>query len=120
MSRKAPKICTYPGCGKPVAGGRCDLHKHVEAKAFDKARGTAASRGYCSKQWLWLRQQVLLRDQYKCQKCGVFVVRKGQAHVDHIIPKSSGGTDDMSNLMLLCVSCHSLKTTSEGGFTGKH
>ena len=49
---------------------------------------------------------MLLRDGYQCQMCGV-VVHGKRAHVDHIVAKSKGGSDEVSNLRTLCVSCHS-------------
>lgn len=30
--------------------------------------------------------------------------------IDHIVPLSEGGTNDVSNLQALCVSCHRVKT----------
>lgn len=33
--------------------------------------------------------------------------------VDHILPKSQGGTDDRMNLQGLCRHCHSAKTMRE-------
>jgi len=52
-----------------------------------------------------LRVQVLIRDKYKCRMCGR---SKDEVtlHVDHIIPASKGGTDEMSNLAALCSDCN--------------
>ncbi|MGE8515762.1 MAG: HNH endonuclease [Alcaligenes nematophilus] len=33
--------------------------------------------------------------------------------MDHIIPKSQGGTDDLENLQTICGDCHKAKTLKE-------
>ena len=43
-----------------------------------------------------------------CKGCGEYQ-RKGNLEVDHIYPKSKGGTDHLSNLQLLCGNCNSIK-----------
>ena len=55
---------------------------------------------------------VLERDPI-CRGCG----RAPSVHVDHVLPRAQGGTDDPSNLQGLCTPCHSRKTvTQDGGF----
>jgi len=49
---------------------------------------------------LWL--QVLERDGWRCQVCGVLT----GLQVHHIKPRSSLGDDDETNLITLCASCH--------------
>ena len=52
-----------------------------------------------------LRHEVFKRDDYTCQECGN--TRKETAlEVDHIIPVSQGGTDEMDNLRTLCLRCN--------------
>ena len=75
-------------------------------RAPDTNRPSATARGYCSTGWKAARREVLLRDNYQCQVCKAVVAGK-RAHVDHIVPKSQGGSDEVSNLRCLCVSCHS-------------
>ncbi len=73
-------------------------------------RPSAGKRGYGRRWREGIRKHVLLRDLYTCQECGQLLGRKGEAHVDHVVPRSEGGADAMDNLQTLCASCHSTKT----------
>lgn len=55
--------------------------------------------------WEGVRQLVLKRDGFKCVDCGE-ACDKGAADIHHLIPRSLGGTDDLSNLVTLCDGCH--------------
>ena len=70
---------------------------------------------YLTPEWEALRRQVLKRDNYICNHCGVKCLgkkrNKPSPHVDHTIPRKEGGKDTLDNLRLLCHSCHS-KTTA--------
>lgn len=79
-------------------------------------RGTRHEQGY-GYAWTKLREKVLKRAGYLCQ-CSVCRTsgRVCNAHeVDHIIPKSKGGTDAMSNLQAINRICHQQKTMAEQG-----
>ena len=58
-----------------------------------------------------VRYQVLKRDR-KCQLCGA-----GPDHaplqVDHILPRSQGGTNDIENLQVLCALCNRGKSNKD-------
>jgi 5-methylcytosine-specific restriction protein A len=79
----------------------------------EASRPNANERGYCSKAWKAKRLQVLTRDGYQCQDCGRIVDQPRQAHVDHIVARGAGGTDELSNLRTLCASCHSSRTARD-------
>lgn len=50
---------------------------------------------------------ILARDQWKCLSCGRSAQVDGVLlEVDHIVPRSKGGTDDVSNLQTLCKKCN--------------
>lgn len=70
-------------------------------------RQKTAERGYGAR-WRRLRMGVLAEIPW-CQVCG-----QPATDVDHILPKSRGGTDHRENLQSLCHSCHSKKTKKEG------
>ena len=63
-------------------------------------RSALRSNGSTS-HWRKLREIVIRRDGGACQACG----QEGK-HVDHIVPRRLGGTDELSNLQLLCVQCN--------------
>lgn len=63
-----------------------------------------------------IRYNVLKRDNYTCQICGVTAKDGAKLHVDHIVPVSKGGKTVMSNLQTLCDRCNlgkSNKTDNE-------
>jgi len=55
-----------------------------------------------------VRYEVLKRAKSRCELCGIHEKEKA-LEVDHIIPRNSGGSDDISNLQSLCYSCNAMK-----------
>lgn len=50
----------------------------------------------------------------KCKKCGKKVKKnKFEFDIDHIIPRSQGGSNSYDNMQLLCKVCHAEKTAKE-------
>ncbi|UCE24870.1 MAG: HNH endonuclease [Candidatus Zixiibacteriota bacterium] len=52
------------------------------------------------------RKNIIMRDGNRCQYCGT---NKGPMTVDHIIPKTMGGTDSWENLVCSCSRCNNKK-----------
>jgi 5-methylcytosine-specific restriction endonuclease McrA len=50
------------------------------------------------------RRAVLVRDDFECQYCGA-----AAENVDHIIPRSRGGTHSWNNVVAACRPCNSRK-----------
>ena len=55
-----------------------------------------------------IRYDVLKRARFRCELCGISAEEKA-LEVDHIIPRSKGGSDDLSNFQALCYSCNAMK-----------
>lgn len=58
--------------------------------------------------WNSRRKKVYKRDNYICQNCGKKGGSNGSAelHAHHIVPKSNGGSHELSNLQTVCSGCH--------------
>lgn len=124
------KVLTNNGVVKPIKDGRkiigyqltddslseaqranlqalCD-HKLNE---FIISRGEAIwghrslSEGYISGS---IRYEVLKRAKYRCELCGAHETQAA-LHIDHIVPRAKGGSDDLSNFQALCMSCNTSK-----------
>jgi hypothetical protein len=53
-----------------------------------------------------MRAAVSARDRDQCRYCGLAQFGHGAAfHVDHILPRSRGGTTELANLALQCPNC---------------
>lgn len=63
-----------------------------------------------------LRHEVFKKDNYKCLECGK-TNKETTLHVDHIVPVSQGGSDELDNLQTLCQACNLAKSNRkwEGG-----
>lgn len=66
------------------------------------------------------RLAILERDDYRCRYCGIRITKLrewhiyanrwiGLIHVDHVIPRCKGGTDDPENLVTACRYCNLTK-----------
>ncbi len=61
---------------------------------------------WLSRDWKDIRQSILERDGEVCGYCGA---TEGPFEIDHIYPRSKGGNNDPSNLMVACRPCNRSK-----------
>ena len=62
---------------------------------------------YRGADWQKQRKLALKRDNYTCQKCGIKQEDlRCELTVHHKKPYHDGGTNELSNLITLCISCH--------------
>ena len=59
-----------------------------------------------------IRYEVLKRASFRCELCGISADEKN-LEVDHITPKSLGGSDDISNYQALCYTCNAQKKNND-------
>ena len=72
------------------------------------AHSARPGRESLSKRLGKLAQQIKARDGFACVYCGATQESSGaHLHLDHLTPKSEGGSDSPSNLVLACRSCNS-------------
>ena len=102
MSHRLLTSCRSPGCPQLTRGGMCARHQ----KEYEASLPRQAARHAYPPNWEALRAAVLMMRPY-C-KCG-----RPAREVDHIVPLSQGGTNDLSNLEGRCKPCHSRKTAGD-------
>jgi 5-methylcytosine-specific restriction endonuclease McrA len=75
-----------------------------------------------SANWRTKRLAILIRDDYTCRYCKRRFENvagpngKSPLHVDHVVPKSRGGTDSYDNLVTACETCNLVKYTHTDGY----
>jgi len=57
------------------------------------------------------RKNILLRDRNTCQYCGI-VLPAGELTLDHVVPRSRGGSSTWENLVACCHTCNRRKGNS--------
>lgn len=73
--------------------------------ALQKLRGPAAPAPTGEKA-MRLATELMLRDGRRCFYCDVELTEGRQPTVEHLLPKSKGGGDDLANLALACGPCN--------------
>jgi ATP adenylyltransferase len=85
----------------------CDarLAEYIDKRGQDIWEHRTLSDGYVPGS---VRYEVLKRARYRCELCGAHE-EQAAMHVDHIIPRARGGSDDVSNFQALCITCNTNK-----------
>ena len=55
------------------------------------------------------RKGLIIKQNYSCADCGCHLSKDYPGTLDHIHPKSKGGTNHKENLQVLCLECNLLK-----------
>jgi 5-methylcytosine-specific restriction protein A len=102
------RACRWPGCAAIVEfgirPGFCPEHRGPA----DRARGSAADRGY-DRRWHDLSRAYLARHPW-CVWCLAEGRQTPATDTDHIRARRDGGTDAWGNLRALCGTCHRRRT----------
>ncbi|MDT3281636.1 HNH endonuclease [Shewanella scandinavica] len=48
-----------------------------------------------------IKEQLIARDGLRCSRTGKEVSSPDELYIEHIVPKSDGGSDDLNNLILV-------------------
>lgn len=116
-----PSLCTEPGCGELVQGGKCEQHRTQARRETDARRPNFHARGYDRK---WSETRAAYLDDHphcECPECSALPIwRRPRAtdvdHLDGLGPKGPRGHDP-SNLQALSHAHHSRITARhDGGF----
>lgn len=113
--RSIPAACAYPGCSAITRERYCPEHARERNRRKQENR-RSDDRMYSQQWWRRLRQMVLRREPW-CRMCRAEGRFTPATEVDHIVPVSKGGTNEMDNLQALCKSCHSKKTARDTGWS---
>lgn len=94
--------CIVDGCWRRTERTYCTDHRKKDSG--DRHRLSQKERGYATAEYRINRKRVLQRDGWTCGYCGGYA-----DSVDHIVPYSQSGSNDMWNLVAACRSCNSRK-----------
>ena len=92
-------LCVCDRCAMRVANAYEHWHGGYE---INQARECQEKREPLSGDVRW---KIFKRDGYACVRCG----SDSDLTIDHITPRSRGGSDEESNLQTMCRSCNSAK-----------
>jgi len=92
---------------------------HTDPASFVSREGKLLLHG---DDWERMKQRVWLRDKGKCKLCkkSCWDGESAIADPDHIVKRSDGGGDELSNLRVLCRACHNARHPEKQVRFGKY
>jgi RNA-directed DNA polymerase len=104
---------------------RLAIHNHTAIKRHVKVQG---NRSPFDADWVYWSTRMgkhpqvnsrvallLKRQQGKCAYCQLSFKDEDLLEIDHTLPRSQGGQDELNNLQLLHRHCHDVKSAHEAG-----
>lgn len=124
--------CAVDGCDHTFTSGKQGVKSHfafshslpekrqelkeTKQKIEEANESVSKSSNKYPDDWDKIRRQVFMRDNYRCQECGVHG-DNAELHAHHQTPISEGGGHDINNLITLCQRCHNKKHDHSVGFS---
>lgn len=65
----------------------------------------------CRQGYAWSAAHLIVSQSHRCYWCCALLTNKPY-HIDHLIPRIRGGSDDITNLRLSCVPCNLSKSAT--------
>ena len=109
MPRRPKKPCRYPGCPRLAEKDYCPEHASKSNYQYNHYFRDPESNKRYGSEWRKVRKRYV-RLHPLCEECLKHDRLVPVEEVHHILPLADGGTNDFSNLMSLCKSCHSAIT----------
>ena len=113
MPYKPKRPCSHPGCPNLTHLRFCEEHAKLNARLYEKFQRRSDTHKRYVSQWRKIRKEYLESHPF-CKLCRDDGRRTKAEVVHHIKATSEGGSNDRSNLMALCNSCHSLLHAKQG------
>lgn len=89
-----PRVCGQPGCPNLTTNRYCPTHAHLDT----------GQRG-STRTWRSTRTHVINTHGLTCAIC-LQPVHPDDVHIDHVVTKRDGGTDDPDNLRVTHARCN--------------
>ena len=99
----AKRVAKLIGRPSPMLGKKHSLatREKISLIARNPNRGEEGFRG---RDWSWIRERVLERDEFTCQSCGLHKLKGLNVH--HLHPYKETKENNTLDLITLCNSCH--------------
>jgi 5-methylcytosine-specific restriction protein A len=105
MPYQFKKPCKFPDCAELTHDMYCEKHKKQVGRDYERYKRDAGTAKRYNAEWRKVRTRYIAAHPLckMCEKEGRFTPAE---QIHHIIPLKDGGTNDFTNLMSVCKSCH--------------